>query len=79
MHLIIRNKGDIFEIVNMEIERLGHFWEMSGSKKRVGDWGEKQARDWLIRQGVEVLRQLPDRRAPDWPCKRGRSHYRITG
>ncbi len=55
MHLTIRNKGDIFEIVNMEIERLGHFWEMSGSKKRVGDWGEKQARDWLIRQGVEVL------------------------
>ena len=57
MQLIIRNKGDIFEIVNMEIERLEHFWEMSGSKKRVGDWGEKQARDWLVRQGVEVLHQ----------------------
>lgn len=55
MHFIIRNKGDIFEIVNMEIERMEHFWEMNGSKKRVGDWGEKQARDWLVRQGVEVL------------------------
>lgn len=55
MHLIIRIKGDIFEIVNMEIERLEHFWEMSGSKKRVGDWGEKQAREWLVSQGVEVL------------------------
>jgi len=41
--------------VNVEIERMGHFWEMSRSKKRVGGWGEKQARDWLVRQGVEVL------------------------
>jgi len=53
--LIIRNKGDIFEIVNMEIERMEHFWAMNVSKKQVGDWGEKQARDWLVRQGFEVL------------------------
>jgi len=55
LHLIIRNKGDIFEIVNMEIERMEHFWAMNVSKKQVGDWGEKQARDWLVRQGFEVL------------------------
>ena len=55
LQLIIRNKGDIFEIVNEGKERVELFWDKKASKKQLGDWGEIQAGDWLIRQGVDIL------------------------
>ena len=53
--MIFRFHGCIFEIVMDGIVKTEAFIALNVTKKQVGEWGEIQARNWLVSHGVEIL------------------------